>query len=117
MTAFKVTKCLADIGRIIVVSCSAGADHILTKHRGAPGAVTLRHVYRVISPFRNFCDGVDTIPDAASRTTVSLAQLTHVSALPTKTVRADLSTYSSAPNTRIPPCTRACHKLRTSLQA
>jgi len=117
MTAFKVTKCLADIGRIVAVSCSAGTDHILTKRWGAPGAVTLHHVYRVISLFRNFCDGVDAIPDAALRMTVSPAQLTHVSALPTKTVRADLSTYSSAPNTRIPPRTRACHKLCTSLQA
>ena len=49
MTAFKVTKCLADIGRIVAVSCSAGVDHILTKRQEAPGAVMLRHVYRVIS--------------------------------------------------------------------
>jgi len=60
MTAFKVTKCLADIGRIVAVSCSAAADHMLTKRRGAPGAVTVRHVYRVISPFRNFCDASES---------------------------------------------------------
>jgi len=56
MTAFKAVKYLADIGRIVAVSCSAGSDDLLTKRRGAPGAVTLRHVYRVISHFRNFCD-------------------------------------------------------------
>jgi len=56
MTAFKAVKYLADIGRIVAVSCSAGSDDLLTKRRGAPGAVTLCHVYRVISHFQNFCD-------------------------------------------------------------
>jgi len=62
MTAFKAVKYLADIGRIIAVSCSTGSDDLLTKRWGAPGAVTLCHVYRIISHFRNFCDVVSADP-------------------------------------------------------